>query len=214
MVRPYMSTREPEKWRRVWEDLESSGLLLLSDAKLPSLVGLIAGEPVRGSWWAHPKGHAIFRVATILADHPDVLVTKLVSGKVTFVHRKLWPALLAVATSREPWQTRGLSSAGRALLARVTKEGLLQTTGKAARELQARLLVHSQEIHTESGAHAKCLESWQHWSQRAGFAQRRIAPERAREQLEEAMKALNTRFEAGGQLPWAKKVKGVGNPGL
>lgn len=197
-----MSSDAPQQLRRVLEEFERSGLLLLSDTRLPSVVGLIAGEPVRGSWWAHPKGHAIFRVATILADHPDVLATKLVSGKVTFVHGKLWPALLAAATSREPWQTRGLSSAARALLARVTKEGLLQAAGKAARELESRLLVHSEQVHTESGAHAKCLESWKHWAKRAGFIGKRMAAEHAKQELEAAVNALNARFRANGQLPW------------
>jgi hypothetical protein len=34
---------------------------------------------------------------------------------VTLVHRKLWPAVLAVGAAGEPWQLRGLSSAARAI---------------------------------------------------------------------------------------------------
>lgn len=66
---------------------------------VPSLAEAVAGAPIRGSWWAHPKGHAIFRAAEAASDSPDVLVCKLVEGKVTYVHRRLWPALVRLAPS-------------------------------------------------------------------------------------------------------------------
>jgi len=69
----------------------------------------IVGAPVPGSWWGHPLGQKIYHVSQQLSAHRDVLETKLVSGKVTFVHRILWPALLGVATAREPWQLQRLS---------------------------------------------------------------------------------------------------------
>ena len=65
---------------------------------VPSLAEAIAGGPIRGSWWGHPKGHEIFRVAEAVGASPDVLVCKLVDGKVTYVHRRLWPALVALAS--------------------------------------------------------------------------------------------------------------------
>src|SRR5581483_2271004 len=40
-------------------DLESRGLWLVSDPRLPSLATVVAGEPVRGSWWAHPESQRI-----------------------------------------------------------------------------------------------------------------------------------------------------------
>ena len=64
---------------------------------VPSLAEQLAGAPIRGSWWAHPKGHEIFAVLTVVSEHPDVLVCKLVDGKVTYVHRRLWPALVKLA---------------------------------------------------------------------------------------------------------------------
>ena len=64
---------------------------------VPSLAEAIAGGPIRGSWWGHPKGHEIFRVAEAVSASPDVLVCKLVDGKVTYVHRRLWPALVRLA---------------------------------------------------------------------------------------------------------------------
>ena len=64
---------------------------------VPSLAEVIAGEPVRGSWWSHPKGREIFAVTRAVRDNDDVLVCRLVKGKVTFVHRRLWPALVRAA---------------------------------------------------------------------------------------------------------------------
>jgi hypothetical protein len=65
---------------------------------VPSLAEAIAGGPIRGSWWAHPSGHDIFRVAEAVSDSDDVLVCKLLDGKVTYVHRRLWPALVRLAS--------------------------------------------------------------------------------------------------------------------
>jgi len=64
---------------------------------VPSLAETIAGGPIRGSWWGHPKGHEIFRVAEAVSESPEILVCKLVDGKVTYVHRRLWPALVKLA---------------------------------------------------------------------------------------------------------------------
>jgi hypothetical protein len=64
-------------------------------ATIPSLAEAIAGEKIRGSWWAHPKSHDIFRALTSLAER-DVVFTRLVDGKLTLVHRRLWPALAAL----------------------------------------------------------------------------------------------------------------------
>ncbi len=64
---------------------------------VPNLAEAVAGGPIRGSWWGHPKGRAIFRTAAVVSDSPEVLVCKLVEGKVTYVHRRLWPALVKLA---------------------------------------------------------------------------------------------------------------------
>src|SRR5215831_8257734 len=88
--------------------LVQDGLLLKSDSRLPSVATLVAGTPVRGSWWAHPASHAIFWAINELADRKDVLVVKLIRGKDTFVHQRLWPELLAIVTADEPWQLHGL----------------------------------------------------------------------------------------------------------
>jgi len=68
---------------------------------VPSLAHAIAGERIRGSWWSHPKGNEIFKLTHAVRESPDVLVCRLVDGKVTYVHRRLWPALVR-ACSRFP----------------------------------------------------------------------------------------------------------------
>jgi hypothetical protein len=78
--------------------VERHGVVLqAARGPVPSLAEAIAGGPIRGSWWGHPKGHDIFRAAEAVGDSPDVLVCKLVLGKVTYVHRRLWPALVKLA---------------------------------------------------------------------------------------------------------------------
>lgn len=64
---------------------------------VPSLAEAVAGGPIRGSWWGHPKGQEIFRATSAICESPDVLVCKMVEGKVTYVHRRLWPALVKLA---------------------------------------------------------------------------------------------------------------------
>lgn len=188
--------------RALLEALETYGLLLQTDPKLPSVAALVVGAPVKGSWWAHPEAHDIFRAACELVDHPDVLVTKLVSGKTTHVHRALWPAVVAAGRAREPWQLAGLSREARALLDRVDREDRLETTGAAVRELEKILLIYSEQFHTDAGSHAKIVENWGHWAKRTGFRARLPAPGEARRQLEAAVAALNRRFGGRGRLPW------------
>ncbi len=70
--------------------------------RIPSLVDEIAGEPVRGNWWSHPRSRVIFAATRAVRDSPDVLVCRLVDGKITFVHRLLWPALARIADRFDP----------------------------------------------------------------------------------------------------------------
>ena len=74
--------------------------IVLQSAKgpVPNLVDAIAGEPVRGSWWGHPKSHQIFAVLEAVLDSDQVLPCRLVAGKVTFVHRRLWPPLVRLSS--------------------------------------------------------------------------------------------------------------------
>jgi len=64
---------------------------------VPSLAERVAGGPIRGSWWGHPSGHEIYRVLNEVRASPDVVAVRLINGKVTLIHRRLWPALVRVA---------------------------------------------------------------------------------------------------------------------
>jgi len=78
--------------------VKANGVVLESGrGPIPSLAEAIAGAPIRGSWWAHPKANSIFLCSRAIRGSADVLVCRLVGGKVTYVHRRLWPALVRLA---------------------------------------------------------------------------------------------------------------------
>ena len=78
--------------------LEEHGVLLESaKGPVPNVAELVVGTPIAGSWWAHPDSHAVFAEINALAEHPDVVRTRLLNGKVTLVHRRVWPALVVLA---------------------------------------------------------------------------------------------------------------------
>jgi hypothetical protein len=179
-------------------ELESGGLLLLQDKSFPNVVTIVTGEALAGSWWSYPRSREIFGWVNELSEHTDVLVTKLLGGKVTFVHRRLWSAFLAVASAREPCQTAGLSRAARALLNRVDGADGVLSSGPPATELERRLLVHGGQIHTESGRHRTRLETWKAWALRSGCQPSGTAA-LGRAILEEAVSKLGGSVRC---LPW------------
>ena len=79
--------------------IKKHGVVLASArGPVPRLSEAIVNSPIKGSWWAHPKSRQIFSVFQAVTHSNDVLVCRLVNGKVTFVHRRLWPALARVAS--------------------------------------------------------------------------------------------------------------------
>lgn len=69
-------------------------VLMAARGPVPSLADRIAGGPFRGSWWAHPRAQAMFRIFGAVCDAREVLTCRLVGGKVTYVHKRLWPAVV------------------------------------------------------------------------------------------------------------------------
>src|SRR5882724_11035885 len=201
VISAQMSANVRRQFDKVFLQLEKLGLLLLSDSFLPSITRLVAGDGLRGSWWVHEQAHTIFAVSEMLEDHPDVLVMKLISGKVTFVHRELWGRVYSIGVAREDWQLKNLSQGAKLLLKTLDAEGTLRTNklsksfgpkpGETARELELRLLIHAEQVHTESGAHAKVLETWNAWAKRAGFRGRAKSPSAARRFLEQRSAEFN-----------------------
>ena len=190
--------------QRVLAALKRYGLLLQTDARLPNVCALVTGAPVHGSWWAHPRSHDIFRVSCHLSEHPDALVIKLVSSKVTYVHRALWPYVVTIGRARSAWQLESLSRAALELLQEVDRAPVQtdRRLAKPASELEKVLLVSSEQVHTAAGSHARRLESWDQWVRRTGLAQSKVKVDEAIDALEEVMDSLNRLFEARGRLPW------------
>ena len=78
--------------------IEHHGIVLeRAKGKIPNLVDAIAGAPVPGSWWAHRKAKLIYDTLGVVHDSPDVLRCRLVDKKVTYAHRRVWPALVCLA---------------------------------------------------------------------------------------------------------------------
>ena len=84
--------------------LRHEGVMLESarSAEICNLADAMLGENRTGSWWGHPRARAFFRLTRRIRSHPDVLVCHLVGGKITYVHRRLWPALLRLAPTLGP----------------------------------------------------------------------------------------------------------------
>ncbi len=205
-------------FRTVLTELRRDGLLLESDRKFPSVVNLVLHENVQGSWWAHKDVALVFGILTRLKYDPEALVTKMVSGKVTFVHRRLWPDLLAICTSREPWQTADLTGEAKTLLD-MTREAEVRTdtvawgggkraVGDVARELEMKLLIQSEEIHTIRGSHAKILRSWTRWSEIMYPSQKSLDVAKAKGRFERLVMRLNAESGSRGRLPWPSVTEG------
>jgi len=80
--------------------VRANGVVLESArGPVPNLVEAIVGAPVKGSWWGHAKGKQIFHLLNAVRDSGQVLVCRLVDGKVTYVHRDAWTALVRLSSA-------------------------------------------------------------------------------------------------------------------
>jgi hypothetical protein len=206
--------RDPEVIRRgvaaCRETLADTGLVLVQDATLPSITTIVTGTPVRGSWWAHEQAHSIFDVLETL--EPDTTVAKLLARKQTLVDRRLWAALAAVGGEGAEWQLAGLSADAHAVFGavvgedapvRVDRLALPDRTTRAdvVRELEHRLLLHTEEIHTGSGRHVKALQSWAGWARDRGLRGPDPDPPEARAAFEAAVARVAPE-RVDQLLPW------------
>ena len=100
---PKKSAKKPAKKssskKQNWIAFVKEHGVVLASARgpVPSVAEAIAGEPIVGSWWSHPKAQVIFDALSSIDDDEDVRCFKLVDHKVTYVHRRLWPALAKLA---------------------------------------------------------------------------------------------------------------------
>jgi len=70
----------------------------------PRLTEAITGEPINGSWWGHPQSHRIHAILSTVTESEQVHVCRLINGKITLVHRRLWPSLVRLANHFAPEQ--------------------------------------------------------------------------------------------------------------
>jgi hypothetical protein len=190
------------------------GVLLEPDRAFPSLVALVASGPVRGSWWAHPLANEIYILDQRLMGQRDVLFIRLVTGKMTYVHRRLWRPLYAIAMARQPWQLADLPRTAKSMLQMVGRLGNVRMDeirssrtakelGNDARILEMRLLVFGDDVHTDSGAHVKRIETWPLWAKRVELATAQLPSiDDARRELEGIVMRLNQKYDADAILPW------------
>ena len=83
--------------------VEEHGIVLASaKGSAPRLTEAIAGEPIKGSWWAHSQSRLIFAILSQVTDSPQILVCRMIDGKITLVHRRLWPAMARLAARLGP----------------------------------------------------------------------------------------------------------------
>ena len=186
---------------RVRRALDRQGLLLVTDPVLPSVAGIVAREPVKGSWWSHPRSHEIFSVLERLEACDHALLVKLISGKQTVMDKTLWRDFFSVATAKATWQTQGLTTEERSLLRRI-ESGDPVRAGKGAKTLETRLLAHGKNVHTETGAHAKVLTSWSSCAQELGFRFRGKDPLASRRLFEERIDSWKNEYGKKATLPW------------
>ena len=79
-------------------------VLVSAKGSVPRLAEYIGGAPIKGSWWAHPQAHAIFALINVLADSEQVVICRMIEGRLTMVHRRLWPSLVRAASHFAPAQ--------------------------------------------------------------------------------------------------------------
>ena len=194
--------------------ISEHGVLLQTDRAFPSLVALVAGGPVKGTWWGHPLANEIYMLGQCLIEHRDVLFIRLVTGKMTYVHRRLWRPLYAIATTRQPWQLADLPRTAKSMLQMVDRRVSLRVDeirssrtakelGGDARILETRLLVFGDDVHTDSGAHVKRIETWPRWAKRVELAKAKLpSVDEARRKLEGVVTRLNQEYSADAVLPW------------
>jgi hypothetical protein len=211
-----MTANVNKEFAKVLKQLERLGLILLSDASFPNVRRLISGGGTVGSWWADAEAQTIFAVNQMLEDHPDVLVMKLLFGKVTFIHRELWGHVYSIGVARDEWQLDRLSANAKSLLEKLDREGTVQTQklgrlfgpkpGETAKELELRLLIHAEQVHTKSGTHAKVLETWPSWAARVGYGARPKNSQAARRFLEERVASVK-KSNSTPRFPWPAELK-------
>ena len=188
-------------------------MLLASDSVMPSVAGIVTGRSIRGSWWSDASAREIFAVLTELEETHELTFLKLVAGKVTILHRRLEPALLAIATSGEEWQRAGLPPLAAELLDAVEREGSLRldrtselaprkALASAAAQIERRLLAFAGQEHTERGAHERTLTTWRQWARERELDPSKAKLDECKRAFEDCLATWPPADRGASLLPW------------
>ena len=87
--------------RRQAMDLIRYHGLMLESAKgfEPSFAERVAGQPIKGSWWGHSRGHQIYELTQKIHQSNAVLVCTVAKGRITYIHRRLWPFFVHLSSN-------------------------------------------------------------------------------------------------------------------
>lgn len=203
--------------KRLHKELDQFGLLLLSDSSLPSLTAIVAGKPIKGSWWGHPQGNLMYNLSNELMDSPNILTLKLINKKITFVDQRHWDSIFAIALAGQKWQTEKLSPDAKKLLKIVQLKGSLRADddnlkqspteiGKIASQLEERLLLYSESIHTDSGKHIRVLSSWDEVVRTRQRKKIVISVDDGINSFETLREKMEEKYEAKVKFPWSSST--------
>lgn len=181
------------------ERIEARGLVTHQE-----VVDWLLPDRPPGSWWSHPRAKEVYDLLTALEEETDLLSCKLVQGKQTFVHRRLWPALVRVQREPALWPPPGPAAAR--LLGAVLARQEVQAKGPARLELERSLRVLAQSVHTERGHHEVLLTPFEAWVTDA------VAREAETLSLEAAIAALADAGYAAGASARARAPKKESSP--
>lgn len=63
----------------------------------PSLARRVARGQIRGSWWSHRERKRIYAAIRRARESKAVLVCGLARGRITYIHRRLWPCFVRLS---------------------------------------------------------------------------------------------------------------------
>jgi hypothetical protein len=195
---------------KIYKLLEADKILLLQDKSFPNIVSKIVGGKIVGSWWGHPLANPIYNGLGWLEHNRNVLVIKLLDGKVTYIHESLFSEIYSIVSETRNWQLKNLKPDDLKLFKYVSKKNkvpsddpqlknLVKDTKKSFAILENKLMLFCEEEHTESGKHIKIFMPWKkskiHCKNPTHY-------DLARNTVEKVIADLNKRSASKAKLPW------------
>lgn len=184
---------------------------MLQDKSFPNIVSKIVGEKIAGSWWGHPLANPIYNGLGWLEHNHNILIIKLLDGKVTYVHESLFPDIYSIVSEARDWQLKKLKPDELKLFKFVLKKkkvlsddpnlgDLFSDSRKSFSTLEKKLLLYSVEEHTESGKHIK---EYLPWNESKIFNKAPKNYELAKDNIERIIDKINRESASKVRLPWS-----------